>query len=69
MEKHRQYIMDALGIHETAGLTRYAISAGITECGEKKLVDQTAKTVPTRVWILQNIDLELLQICKRVGKF
>ena len=29
VEKHRQTLMDKLGIHETAGLTRYAIEAGI----------------------------------------
>lgn len=29
VEKHRQRVMDKLNIHETAGLTRYAISAGI----------------------------------------
>ena len=31
VEKHRQSLMDKLGIHETAGLTRYAIAAGIIE--------------------------------------
>jgi len=31
VEKHRQNIMDKLRIHDTAGLTRYAISAGIIE--------------------------------------
>lgn len=31
VEKHRQSVMRKLGIHETAGLTRYAISAGIIE--------------------------------------
>ncbi|MDB6155180.1 MAG: degU 2, partial [Chthoniobacteraceae bacterium] len=31
VEKHRQSIMDKLSIHQTAGLTRYAISAGIVE--------------------------------------
>ncbi|MEP6605307.1 MAG: response regulator transcription factor [Nitrosospira sp.] len=29
VEKHRQAVMDKLNIHDTAGLTRYAISAGI----------------------------------------
>ena len=29
VEKHRQRVMDKLNVHETAGLTRYAISAGI----------------------------------------
>ncbi len=31
VEKHRQHLMDKLGIHDTAGLTRYSIAAGIIE--------------------------------------
>jgi DNA-binding NarL/FixJ family response regulator len=31
VEKHREHIMQKLDIHDTAGLTRYAISAGIIE--------------------------------------
>ena len=31
VEKHRQHLMDKLNIHQTAGLTRYAIDAGIIE--------------------------------------
>ncbi len=31
VEKHREHLMQKLGIHDTAGLTRYAISAGIIE--------------------------------------
>ncbi len=31
VEKHRQHLMSKLDIHDTAGLTRYAISAGIIE--------------------------------------
>jgi DNA-binding NarL/FixJ family response regulator len=31
VEKHRQALMDKLAIHETAGLTRYAIAAGMIE--------------------------------------
>jgi len=31
VEKHRQRLMEKLDIHDTAGLTRYAISAGIVE--------------------------------------
>jgi DNA-binding NarL/FixJ family response regulator len=33
VEKHRQNLMSKLGIHDTAGLTRYAIAAGIIESG------------------------------------
>lgn len=29
VEKHRQRLMDKLGIHQTAGLTRYALSVGL----------------------------------------
>jgi len=31
VEKHREHLMSKLDIHDTAGLTRYAISAGIIE--------------------------------------
>jgi DNA-binding NarL/FixJ family response regulator len=31
VEKHRQHLMEKLRIHDTAGLTRYAITAGIIE--------------------------------------
>jgi len=31
VEKHRQHLMEKLSIHDTAGLTRYAIAAGIIE--------------------------------------
>ncbi len=31
VEKHRQQVMDRLGIHDIAGLTRYAIAKGIIE--------------------------------------
>lgn len=32
VEKHRQHLMDKLNIHDTAGLTRYAIAAGVIQC-------------------------------------
>lgn len=31
VEKHRQKVMEKLNIHDTAGLTRYAIAAGVIE--------------------------------------
>jgi DNA-binding NarL/FixJ family response regulator len=31
VEKHREHVMEKLDIHDTASLTRYAISAGIIE--------------------------------------
>ena len=31
IEKHRQNLMDKLNIHDTAGLTRYAIAYGVIE--------------------------------------
>lgn len=33
VEKHRQHLMDKLGIHDTAGLTRHAITTGVIESG------------------------------------
>ncbi|MEI6714587.1 MAG: response regulator transcription factor [Verrucomicrobiota bacterium] len=32
VEKHRGHIMEKLGVHETAGLTRYALETGVVEC-------------------------------------
>jgi DNA-binding NarL/FixJ family response regulator len=29
VEKHRQHLMAKLDLHDTAGVTRYAISAGV----------------------------------------
>jgi DNA-binding NarL/FixJ family response regulator len=34
VEKHRQQVMNKLGIHDVAGLTRHAISKGIIESGQ-----------------------------------
>jgi DNA-binding NarL/FixJ family response regulator len=33
VEKHRGHLMQKLDIHNTAGLTRYAIGAGVIESG------------------------------------
>jgi DNA-binding NarL/FixJ family response regulator len=38
VEKHRQHLMEKLHIHEIAGLTRYAISAGVIESSVQKTV-------------------------------
>jgi DNA-binding NarL/FixJ family response regulator len=32
VEKHREHLMLKIGVHDTAGLTRYAIASGIIEC-------------------------------------
>ncbi|HEX2612415.1 MAG TPA: response regulator transcription factor [Fibrobacteria bacterium] len=37
VEKHRQSLMQKLDIHDTAGLTRYAISAGIIQAGSPEI--------------------------------
>ena len=39
VEKHRQRVMGKLGIHDTAGLTRYAIAAGIIERGVRLRIE------------------------------
>ncbi len=39
VEKHRQNLMSKLEIHDTAGLTRYAIAAGVIESGVKFIVE------------------------------
>ena len=39
VEKHRQHLMNKLGIHDVAGLTRYAISAGIIEASKSITIE------------------------------
>jgi two-component system, NarL family, nitrate/nitrite response regulator NarL len=39
VEKHRQSLMSKLGIHDTAGLTRYALAAGIIEGGVRFTIE------------------------------
>ena len=39
VEKHRQRLMTKLDIHDTAGLTRYAIAAGIIERGVRLTIE------------------------------
>lgn len=39
VEKHRQHLMSKLDIHDTAGLTRYAIAAGIIEGGVRFTIE------------------------------
>lgn len=39
VEKHRTKLMRKLNIHDTAGLTRYAISAGIIESSSQRTVE------------------------------
>lgn len=35
VEKHRQHLMDKLNLHQTAGLTRYALEHGLVECSPR----------------------------------
>jgi DNA-binding NarL/FixJ family response regulator len=39
VEKHRQALMDKLGLHDTAGLTRYAIESGVIESSVQPTTD------------------------------
>jgi DNA-binding NarL/FixJ family response regulator len=39
VEKHRQNLMNKLDLHDTAGLTRYAISAGIIDGGVRFTIE------------------------------
>ncbi len=43
VEKHRQSLMSKLDIHDTAGLTRYAIAAGIIECSVQVTIIEPSK--------------------------
>jgi DNA-binding NarL/FixJ family response regulator len=39
VEKHRQNLMNKLNLHDTAGLTRYAIAAGIIDSGVRFTIE------------------------------
>jgi DNA-binding NarL/FixJ family response regulator len=39
VEKHREHLMQKLDIHDTAGLTRYAMTTGVIEGGHKQSQD------------------------------
>ncbi len=39
VEKHRDNLMRKIGLHDTAGLTRYAISTGIIECDVRLTIE------------------------------
>ena len=39
VEKHRQHLMSKLDIHDTAGLTRYAIATGIIDSGVQMTIE------------------------------
>jgi DNA-binding NarL/FixJ family response regulator len=40
VEKHRQHVMEKLNLHDTAGLTRYAISAGVIESSVQSTISR-----------------------------
>jgi len=47
VEKHRQHLMDKLGIHDTAGLTRYAISHGLVHSEDRIAPATESKVEPS----------------------
>jgi DNA-binding NarL/FixJ family response regulator len=48
VEKHRQHLMEKLDIHDIAGLTRFAIAAGIIESSVQSTVARAAPSINTR---------------------
>jgi DNA-binding NarL/FixJ family response regulator len=48
VEKHRQHLMEKLDIHDIAGLTRFAIAAGIIESSVQSTVARAAPSSNTR---------------------
>lgn len=46
VEKHRANLMAKLGIHETAGLTRYAIAADVVKCDGNRGTQSGVESVP-----------------------
>jgi DNA-binding NarL/FixJ family response regulator len=54
VEKHRQHLMEKLDIHDIAGLTRFAIAAGIIESSVQSTVARAAASSPSaEVWSLR----------------
>ncbi|MCE0484971.1 MAG: response regulator transcription factor [Methylacidiphilales bacterium] len=49
VEKHRQHLMEKLNIHDIAGLTRFAIAAGIIESSVQSTVKPEAPLKQTRL--------------------
>ena len=47
VEKHREHLMEKLDIHDTAGLTRYAIGAGIIESSVQLTIVQSNPSLGT----------------------
>jgi DNA-binding NarL/FixJ family response regulator len=45
VEKHRQQAMNKLNIHDTAGLTRFAVASGIIEGGQRAFERQPSKSL------------------------
>jgi DNA-binding NarL/FixJ family response regulator len=43
VEKHRQQLMNKLGIHDIAGLTRYAIAHGVVESRRRLVGDEAGE--------------------------
>jgi DNA-binding NarL/FixJ family response regulator len=54
VERHRQSLMEKLAIHDTAGLTRYAISAGIIECDVELTILHTSGSIADQLPPAQN---------------
>jgi DNA-binding NarL/FixJ family response regulator len=48
VEKHRQHLMQKLRIHDVAGLTRYAIAAGVIESSVQPTTNDGASTLNDR---------------------
>ena len=44
VEKHRQHLMEKLNIHDIAGLTRFAVAAGIIESSVQSTIAQEASS-------------------------
>lgn len=52
IEKHRQQVMDKLGVHEVAGLTRYAINKGLVSAAPA--ADNSSNKVQQPITATQN---------------
>jgi DNA-binding NarL/FixJ family response regulator len=49
VEKHRQQLMNKLGIHDIAGLTRYAIAHGVVESRRRLVGDEEPDRIDSKI--------------------
>ncbi len=66
VEKHRQYLMEKLNIHDIAGLTRFAVASGMIESSVQSTItkDPPAKAIPISRRFLTSRVIPLVELAR-----